>query len=106
MTASEAVKAYREEHDLSIRAMAQLVGCNHTTLYRIEKGIYRPNMYTLHRIATVTGADIDTLYNDTLHMGNPDPDEEKVLEAYRQAPDLIRQAIKDILHIQKEAPSD
>ena len=100
MTVSEAIKKYREEHSVSLREMAKVVGCNHTTLYRIEKGVYRPNMYTLNRIAKVTGESLDSLYMDTIHIGTPDESEEEVLEAYRKAPEIIQRAIKDILHIQ------
>lgn len=100
MNASEVVKKYREEHSMSLRQMAKIVGCNQTTLWRIETGECRPNMYTLNRIAKITGEDIDVLYSDTIQLGKRNEDEENVLNAYRKAPEIIQNAIKDILHIQ------
>lgn len=101
MKIGDIIKDYRKEHGLSIREMSRVLGCHYSTLSRIENGITHPSMYTLRKVATLTGRDIDDLIDASINLSvRPTEDELDVLHAYRYASPEIKQAIRDVLHVQ------
>ena len=44
------LKAYREEHELSRRQLAELLGLSETCIERLENGVVEPRMETLRVI--------------------------------------------------------
>ena len=107
MSIGEIIQKYRKEHDLSGREMARILGCHHSTLYRIECGESRPNVHIMRKLSTLTGIDFDELVDSSYVVDGikPKKDEIEILHAYRHASPVLQQAVRDILHI-KNAPSD
>ncbi len=50
MTLSE----YRDQHGLTLRQMADALGCVPSTVMRIEKGTTQPKLSLIRKIVTVT----------------------------------------------------
>ena len=69
MKIGEWLKAYREQHGLSMRAMADLCGFSKAYINILEKGVnpktgkpISPTMQAFEKIARATKTDIDTLF--------------------------------------------
>lgn len=55
MTIGEQVKAWRLKECLSLKEAAEKVGCDHSTLSLIERGIHRPHYKTRRGLAKAMG---------------------------------------------------
>ena len=69
------IRAYREQHGLSQKQMAELIGISPTRLCRYERGTEMPNAQTLAQIADVMDCTMDYLYHGRVEevVGKIDP---------------------------------
>src|SRR5690242_4513008 len=69
------IRSYREQHGLSQKQMAELVGIDPSTLCKYEKGTEMPSAPTLARIAMVMDCTMDYLYHGRVEevVGRIDP---------------------------------
>jgi transcriptional regulator with XRE-family HTH domain len=56
------IRRAREEHDLTLRALAARVGVSASLLSQLENGIARPSVGTLWAIVTELGLSLDSLF--------------------------------------------
>lgn len=106
MTLSEYVKAYRAEHELSVREFARQAKMSATHVTNIERGLNNegkplsPTMDSYAKIAAATGKTIDDLFielSDVVEInGLISNTEYAMVQLYRKASKEVRETI-DIL---------
>jgi len=57
------IKYLRTSKKLTLKSVAEVVGCSESLLSKVENGRGNPSFNTLHAIATAVGTDIGTLFS-------------------------------------------
>ena len=98
MKIGEWLKAYREQHGLSMRAMADLCGFSKAYINILEKGVnpktgkpISPTMQAFEKIARATKTDIDTLFKIL------DSDQPVTLQKQKEYSDTFKRPVYDDL---------
>ncbi len=108
MTLGEAIKKYRDEHDLSMRAFAAKCGLSVTYISSLEKGITprgikpAPTIETYKLISEAMGVELDAfirMVNDKVYLNAPAPDplEEEKQRLLSEIAALSPEDIKKVL---------
>lgn len=105
MKVGEWLKLYREQHDLSMQALADLCGFSKAYINVLEKGVnpktgkpISPTMQTFEKIARGTKTDVDTL----LKILDGDQPITVNAPASDDLPDLTQKDEREIMHLMDE----
>ena len=105
MKAGEWLKLYREQHNLSMQALADLCGFSKAYINVLEKGVnpktgkpISPTMQTFEKIARGTKTDVDTL----LKILDGDQPITVNAPASDDLPDLTQKDEREIMHLMDE----
>lgn len=93
------VRYWREQRGLSLRSLAEIIGCGHATLAKIERGEIEFGQYWMERLGKVlevTPADL--LLPET---GGLTPEERAMIQTYREVPEANRRMIQSVMESQQ-----
>ena len=82
------LRARREEADMSVRALARIVGVSPSLISQIELGKANPSVGTLYAIVTALGLSLDELFAAPAANGASPPDDAVLRAADRRRLDL------------------
>lgn len=89
------LKQLREHHNLSTRALGELVGVSNATISRYETGQRDPDLIVVNRLAKHFGVTIEYLSGEDINT-----DVESLIEAYSKlSDDLKHEAIKYVNYL-------
>ncbi|MEV5082848.1 helix-turn-helix transcriptional regulator [Streptomyces sp. NPDC056159] len=61
MDAGQKLRQFREQIGISQRAVAEILGTTHVVVGRWERGVYKPNVNSLAKMAALMDCSIDDL---------------------------------------------
>ncbi|MFG2358055.1 helix-turn-helix domain-containing protein [Streptomyces sp. NPDC048521] len=64
MDAGKKLRRFREQIGMSQRAMADVLNTTHVVVGRWERGVFKPNVHSLAKMAALMGCTIDELVKD------------------------------------------
>lgn len=114
MTLGEYIKKYREEHELSGRAFAELSGMSNQYISNLERGRNNsgkpisPTIDTYAKVARATGIseiELMKMLNDGVTVNPRDglsAKEQKILEKYRTLDAIGKKAVEAVLDVEAE----
>lgn len=95
------LKRLREQHDLSTRALGELIGTSNATISRYETGKRDPDLILVHNMAQYFGVTIEYLCGEDI-----DPNEENLLNMFSTlSEDAKKDAIKYITYLSEKERS-
>lgn len=101
------LSSLRTERGLTMEELADRVGVTKAAINNYEKGTRYPKPETLEALADVFNVDLGYLTGAEPRTSQRLTDEElRILIAYRSAPDAIKTAVADVLHVKRAESSD
>ena len=94
------IRKYREERGLSQKKLAQMIGVSNSRISNWEQGLNRPDADVLVNLCRALNVSPCQLLNMDSAMDELNQQERKVLQAYRERPEL-HPAIHILLGLQK-----
>jgi len=94
MKLSEIIRAYRQEHELSLRQFANMCGLSHAVINNIERernsngDPFTPSFETLSKVASGMGISVNDLLRDMEDMEIYSSDVDEMRDELRNNPEL------------------
>lgn len=94
MKLSEIIRAYRKEHELSLRQFAHMCGLSHAVINNIEReknsngDPFTPSFETLQKVASGMGISVNDLLRDMEDMEIYSSDVDEMRDELRNNPEL------------------
>ena len=95
------IRKYREEQGINQKQLAQMIGVSNSRVSNWEQGLNRPDADILAAICRVLKVSPSQLLDVNLAPDELDEQERRVIQAYRERPDL-HPAIHILLGLQEE----
>ena len=97
---ANAKKKAVKEQNTTVGKMLSDCGLSVNTLSSMQSGGYYPRLEAITKIADYLGVSVDYLLGRDAQHGELPDDERALLEAYREKPENVKNAVKALLEIE------
>lgn len=100
MEFKDRLRELRTQRGLSQRNLGDIIGVSHATINMYENGKRNPEVETLETLCDFFNVSMDYMRGkEDLSVRLLDGEEMLIVDAYRQAPENIRKAIRQLLEV-------
>lgn len=109
MAFKDMLKFFREREGWSQGELAAKLGLSTSTISMYEVGKREPNFEIEEKIADLFNTDLNTLRGNDIELHQRviySPEEERLISAYRSAPEGIRDSVCKLLDVKRDEKKD